>query len=123
MENLTKPDYDSLMTFLAETPVLNLVDLAAQPAALDKYLLDKYPEKEWGNIAPDTQEAQDAATASGEVSDRAEKKIYLLLEKAPAAWEAIKESIKRVAADDGSLAFFQRYHAPDPPYHGVNDQE
>ena len=67
MKNPTKPDYDSLLTFLSETPVEELVHLAQSSERLDSYLLTHYPEKAWGNVAPDSQEANDAATASGEM--------------------------------------------------------
>ena len=56
------------------------------------------------------------------MEDRAEQKIYLLLETHPQTWEAIKAAIKRVAVDDGSWAFFQRYHKPDPPLTRASDQ-
>ena len=114
MKNLTKPDYETVMTFLAETPVQTLVHLAQSPARLDSYLLTNYKPKETEQIAPDSQEANNAATASGETDDRAEEKIYLLLKTQPKTWQAIKEAVHRVSVGDGIAEFLDRYHPPEP---------
>jgi hypothetical protein len=85
MKPQTNPDYDSLMTFLAETPQSELISLSQQPATLAQKLEAEYPSRPWGNVAPDSQEAQDGATADGERDSDAEETIYSLLEANPAA--------------------------------------
>jgi|GEM_PF-5405064 len=104
--------YETVMTFLAQTPQDEICVLAKSPEAMEKVLLDCKP-MDHGSLTPDTQEAQEAAAYDSDKEDRAEEAIYGLIKKDPEAWEAVKAAVKKLGNNDGTYQFLQRYSCLD----------
>lgn len=115
-----KLDYDKVMSFLAGTPVRELVALAANPALLEEEMLAAC-SRDWGSLEPDSQEALEAAEADAETYDRAEETIYRLVDKHPEVWEAVKAVVRKHDQQDGTAEFLDRYSKEDLDFYRWED--
>ena len=90
-----RTDYEGAMSFLANTPTDQLSQLAKNPALLEKFILERYPEMEW--IQSDNEaESSQQAELDQETVYKAERKILILSKENPEALGVIKTVLEKI---------------------------
>ena len=90
-----KTDYEGAMSFLANTPTDQLNQLAKNPALLEKFILEKYPEVEWRQ-SDNEEESSQQAELDQETVYKAERKALMVSKQNPKGWEAIKTVLEKI---------------------------
>jgi hypothetical protein len=103
-------DYDQLMCFFANEKVSKIVELAQDRLRLAEALRN-YDQPNWGSLEPDTIEAQEAATSDGEMYDRAEERIYRLLDTNPETFTTIVSVLSWEWPESGLARHLDDYRA------------
>ena len=90
-----RTDYDGAMSFLANTRTSQINQLAKNPALLEKFILEQYPDTEW--IQSDNEEESSQQAELGqETVYKAERKMLMLSKQSPEAWEVVKTVLEKV---------------------------
>ena len=90
-----KTDYEGAMSFLANTRTDQLNQLAKNPALLEKFILEKYPEMEWSQ-SDSEEESSQQAELDQETVYKAERKMLMVSTQNPKEWEVIKAVLEKI---------------------------